>query len=89
MTTLTAVFDGEALRPDGPVDLVLNRRYRVHLEPADGPDVSGTESAWDVLAQLEGSIEGPTDWALEHDHYLYGSPKIGTVRPASDPRSEA
>jgi hypothetical protein len=89
MTTLTAVFDGEALRPDGPVDLVTNRRYRVHVEPVDDPAVTGNESAWDVLAQLAGSIEGPTDWAVEHDHYLYGSPKISTVPPASDSRSKA
>ncbi len=31
--------------------------------------------AWDVLDELTGSIEAPADWASEHDHYLYGTPK--------------
>jgi hypothetical protein len=32
-------------------------------------------NAWDVLESLIGTIEAPTDWSSEHDHYLYGSPK--------------
>lgn len=31
--------------------------------------------AWDVLESLIGTIDGPTDWASQHDHYLYGTPK--------------
>jgi len=71
--TLTAVFDGEVLRPEGPIDLTPNARYLVTVEQ----EVSTTEgeSAWDILAQLTGTVEGPTDWAAEHDHYLYGTPK--------------
>jgi hypothetical protein len=30
---------------------------------------------WDVLEEHAGSIEGPKDWSVEHDHYLYGTPK--------------
>ena len=36
-------------------------------------------AGWDVLESLVGSIDGPPDWASEHDHYLYGTPKRGTV----------
>lgn len=43
-----------------------------HLQPPS--------DAWDVLESLTGRIEAPTDWAAEHDHYLYGTPK----RPESD-----
>ena len=89
MTTLTAVFDGEALRPEGTVNLVPNRRYRIHLELVETslPPKGEPESAWDVLEQLDGSVEGPTDWAGEHDHYLYGTEKRGAagqtpIRPA-------
>ena len=32
-------------------------------------------NAWDVLESLTGTIEAPTDWSAEHDHYLYGTPK--------------
>lgn len=31
--------------------------------------------AWDVLESLTATIEAPTDWSEEHDHYLYGTPK--------------
>ena len=31
--------------------------------------------AWDVLESLTGTVEAPTDWSAEHDHYLYGTPK--------------
>lgn len=33
------------------------------------------DEAWDALNRLIGSIDGPADWSLEHDHYLYGTPK--------------
>ena len=32
-------------------------------------------TAWDVLDNLAGSVDAPPDWAEEHDHYLYGTPK--------------
>jgi len=32
-------------------------------------------TAWDVLDSLAGSVTAPADWAQEHDHYLYGTPK--------------
>jgi hypothetical protein len=31
--------------------------------------------AWDAIKSLIGTIEGPTDWASQHDHYLYGTPR--------------
>ncbi len=36
---------------------------------------AGNEDIWDTLAGLTGVVEAPADWALEHDHYLYGTPK--------------
>ena len=72
---LTAIFDGEVLRPEGTIDLKPNARYRVTIE--DEVEISEEQSAWDVLEQLAGTVEAPEDWAAEHDHYLYGSPKRG------------
>jgi hypothetical protein len=71
--TLTAVFDGDTLRPDGPAGLRPDTRYRITIEQdvPDGPDAS----AWDVMESLIGSVDAPEDWASEHDHYLYGTPK--------------
>lgn len=34
-----------------------------------------SSDAWDVLESLAGTVEAPTDWSVEHDHYLYGTPK--------------
>jgi transcriptional regulator with XRE-family HTH domain len=31
--------------------------------------------AWDILENMAGTIDAPSDWASEHDHYLYGTPK--------------
>ena len=33
------------------------------------------ENAWDVLEKFVGTVEAPSDWSAEHDHYLYGTPK--------------
>lgn len=32
-------------------------------------------TAWTVLRDNAGTVEMPEDWAKEHDHYLYGTPK--------------
>jgi hypothetical protein len=69
--TLTAVFDGQFLRPDSTLDLEPNARYVITIEPE--PRANG--DAWDLLEQATGTITAPSDWAAEHDHYLYGSPK--------------
>ncbi len=75
--TITAVFDGTVLRPDTKVNLQPNNRYVITIAELPAPlPVEG--DAWDVLEALTGSIEAPVDWAAEHDHYLYGTPKQET-----------
>ncbi len=32
-------------------------------------------SIWDKLLELAGSVDGPEDWARNHDHYIHGTPK--------------
>ncbi|TAE54528.1 MAG: hypothetical protein EAZ87_21960 [Nostocales cyanobacterium] len=32
-------------------------------------------NAWDVLEALTGTIEAPSNWSIQHDFYLYGTPK--------------
>lgn len=70
--TVEVIFDGKVLKPCNPLHLVKNEHYKVKIEVKDKKD---TESAWDVLDDMTGSIEAPSDWAKEHDHYLYGTPK--------------
>jgi len=38
-------------------------------------DLLTSGDPWLVLESLVGRVEGPEDWALEHDHYIYGTPK--------------
>lgn len=71
--TLTVIFDGHVLLPDMPLDLEPNTRYVITIEEALSPIETG--DAWDVLEHLTGTIEAPYDWASEHDHYLYNTPK--------------
>ena len=72
-TTLTAVFDGKVLRPEKPLKLKPNTRCKLTLQslPKKGPK----GGLYELLEKLTGSIEMPEDWAEEHDHYLYGTPK--------------
>jgi len=71
--TLTATFDGQALWPESLLDLEPNMRYVITVEPA--PSVDNEGDAWNLLETLVGALEAPSDWASEHDHYLYGTPK--------------
>ena len=57
--TLTVIFDGEILRPEGPVDLEPNVRYRLTVEQE--AHVSEASSAWDTLEKLTGAVQGPED----------------------------
>ncbi|MEM7353380.1 MAG: hypothetical protein AAF657_21470 [Acidobacteriota bacterium] len=74
--TIQAFFDGEILRPTTPLDLEPDTNYQISIElPA--VQVDRENDAWDELESLAGSIDAPSDWAKEHNHYLYGSPKTG------------
>ncbi len=79
-TTLTVIFDGEVLRPDEPLDLEPNVRYVVTIQPEAEVE---KPTAWDVLRPYIGTLDMPADWSIEHDHYLYGTPK----RYSDDPES--
>lgn len=71
--TITVTYDGEHLKPTGPLDLEPDRPYLVTIEELAPEPPPG--DAWSELSALAGSVEAPADWAEEHDHYLYGSPK--------------
>ncbi len=71
--TIEAFFDGRVLRPSSAVDLTPNKTYLLSIRDPEAEIVEG--DAWDLLESFAGTIEGPEDWAEEHDHYLYGVPK--------------
>jgi len=72
--TIDVVFDGEVLRPQQPLELTPNQHYSITIETESE---STSVNAWEYLATLAGTIDGPTDWSTEHDHYIYGTPKRG------------
>ncbi|MBW4569953.1 MAG: hypothetical protein KME31_18570 [Tolypothrix carrinoi HA7290-LM1] len=71
--TLTVTFDGSVLRPDTPLELEPNKRYLITIVSEDNN--SSTADVWDVLEDLARTVDAPDDWASQHDHYLYGTPK--------------
>ena len=77
--TIDAIFDGEVLRPQQPLELTPNQHYSITIE--DAPE-SGTVNAWRFLESIAGSYDGPGDSAAEHDHYIYGTPKRGANKDA-------
>ena len=67
--TVTAIFDGEVLRPDEPVDLEPNTKVRITIETSE-PLAEKTRSFLDTAASL--NLEGPSDWSSRFEDYLYG-----------------
>jgi hypothetical protein len=70
---IEALFDGEVLRPEGEIDLKPNVRYMLIVKQV--VQQKEGRNVWEVLQELNGVIKGPRDWSVEHDHYLYGTPK--------------
>ncbi len=77
MIQFSAHFDGKHICPDEPISLPENTPLRVTVdEAANAPaDANGSLDLFDRLEADAGLIDGPSDWAAEHDHYLYGAPK--------------
>jgi hypothetical protein len=78
MIQFNAHFDGRNICPDEPVRLPENVPLRVTVDTAMRLGSTEPAGALDLFDQLEakvGLIDGPTDWADEHDHYLYGAAK--------------
>lgn len=63
-TTLAARNGGTGLRKT-----TRRRRGRAKAVRTARP------TGWDAIEALAGTVEGPEDLALEHDHYARGSPK--------------
>jgi hypothetical protein len=73
--TMKVIFDGQVFRPQTPPDLEPNTLCEITIISQTPPPLQKGEDAWDVLDRMTGTIEGPGDWSVEHDHYLCGTPK--------------
>jgi len=70
-TRITAHYDGKVLVPDEPVELPVGQPLQLHVEL--GPPA--TPRFAEFLGLAADLPDAPADLAVQHDHYLYGSPK--------------
>ncbi|RJP18901.1 MAG: hypothetical protein C4527_28220 [Candidatus Omnitrophota bacterium] len=77
--TVHAIFDGKVFYPNEPVELEINGLYVLNIEPVKKMKSIQTgkngesDTAFD-LSSLAVKTD-ITDFASEHDHYLYGISK--------------
>jgi predicted DNA-binding antitoxin AbrB/MazE fold protein len=64
--TIEAVFDGEVLRPDESLGLEPNTRVLITIEGLDEP---ASRSFLRTAKSL--NLDGPKDWSIRTDEYLY------------------
>ena len=66
---IEAVFDGEVLRPEEPLELQPNTRVRITIE--ESATVKSKPNSFLRTARSL-NIEGPSDWSERIEEYLYG-----------------
>ena len=70
MTYRGHIKDGR-IALDEPANLTEGAKVYVQvIEPA-----APHPTIWEKLLSIAGTVEGPEDWARNHDHYVHGSPK--------------
>ncbi|HSC70699.1 MAG TPA: antitoxin family protein [Candidatus Methylomirabilis sp.] len=67
--TIEALFDGTVFRPTESVPLAPNTRVRVTIETVLSGEVA-TASFLRTARNLH--LDGPPDWSVNIDEYLYG-----------------
>jgi hypothetical protein len=70
----------EALPADASLGQIVRRLQGLEAEattepPAEQDAAIAAGGVWALLEKAAGTVEMPADWALEHDHHLYGTPK--------------
>lgn len=73
--TMQAVFDGEVLRPQEPLDLKPQTRVQITIETIPEAE-ENSQSFLDVAASL--NLDGPSDWSENFEQYLYGNRDNGS-----------
>jgi predicted DNA-binding antitoxin AbrB/MazE fold protein len=69
--TVEAVFDGEVLRPEEPLELKPNARVRITVEEETTLETK-RRSFLKTAKSL--NLVGPPDWSERIEDYLYGQP---------------
>ncbi len=75
--TIKATYDGFTFHPIDTLDLKPNTQYLITIEEIQEEPKKGPIN---FLLKHAGEVKGPSDWSIEHDHYLYGTPKQGNTK---------
>lgn len=67
-----ATYDGHSFQVNEPIDIAPNSHCIIYIEEIIEKK---SEDAIDYLFSIAGTAHGPSNQSLEHDHYLYGTPK--------------
>jgi hypothetical protein len=70
--SIVAHFDGRFIVPDEPVHLPAGQRLRIQVELVEPPPPRFA----DFLSFARDLPDAPPDLSSQHDHYLYGTPKL-------------
>ena len=70
MTYRGHIKNGQILLDDS---VALPEGAEVNVEVVENGEPKPT--IWDKLRAIAGTVEGPEDWAENHDHYIHGTPK--------------
>ena len=81
--TVRAVFDGQVLRPEQPLDLRTNAVYEVTIEEIDQNGETADEVYPLSVIRTFATDMGVTDLATHHDWYAHG--RIDDEPNDSDP----
>ena len=74
--TVKAIYENGVFRPQEPVHLAERTEVEVLIPATTSPDVDDP-TGWKAAEALIGFIDdAPADMAEQHDHYLYGQPKV-------------
>ena len=69
---IRATYDGHSFHVTDPIDIAPNSECIIYVDEVQNQKY---EDAIDYLFSIAGSAHGPSDLSIEHDHYLYGTPK--------------
>lgn len=83
--TVEAIYENGILRPVQPLEGIRDQsrvRVTVDVEPAASAAIAeGAKPIWEMAQDLMEDVPEevrarlPSDGAVQHDHYIYGSPK--------------
>lgn len=76
MTLRGHIKNGQIMLDD-PVQLPEGAEVSVEINANGKVETAGGNgsSIWAKLRGIAGTVEGPEDWAANHDHYIHGTPR--------------